>query len=454
MPASADLAGQIDLLSAIPALSTLPHAELRLIAEAGVFRVFAPGATLVAAGSSGHFCYLVLTGALSSLTVDKDQRETVLEVLRAGDTFGGGLLFGSRQRLTTIRTEQQSWLLQMAIDTLRDKLALMPGFAAILERHYRQRRAMSTLSRVPLFSQLGLDDRQTLIAHLSRRVFDRATTVFEQGTPGKALFLIEQGQITVEQDNKVIATLAEGDFFGEMALFSGATHNATVRTLTPVRCLELPGQVFQWLVEEHPTLAQALRSVIDFRLSNAAKMRADAGQRERLSVGVASGMLRGTHILARTPDLCPPGCRICEEACASRFGASRLRLDGVQLGELDVTTSCRQCRVGAECVEACPENAIQWDDQGALRITAACTGCGDCVPACPYDAVEMIPLQAERPQNLLLELVRRLRGETEAPAQLIASKCDLCSGHSDRACLSQCPTGALQLIPIEEVFPL
>ncbi|HEY1015626.1 MAG TPA: cyclic nucleotide-binding domain-containing protein [Herpetosiphonaceae bacterium] len=450
----ADLSAQIAVLSAIPALASLPHAELRLIAEAAVFRVFAPGATLVSAGSSGNFCYLVLTGALSSLTMDKDQREIVLDVLGPGDTFGGGLLFGSRQRLTTIRTDEQTWLLQLGIDTLRDKLTLMPGFAEILERHFRQRRVMSTLSRVPLFSQLCLDDRQTLIDHLSRRTFDRATTIFEQGTPGKALFLIEQGQITVEQDNKVIATLAEGDFFGEMALLSGATHNATVRTLTPVRCLELPGEVFRWLIEEHPTLAQALRAVIDTRLNNAAMMRADAEQRERLSVGVASGMLRGTHILARTPDLCPPGCRICEEACASRFGASRLRLDGVQLGELDVTVSCRQCRVGAECVEACPENAIQWDEYGALRITPACTGCGDCAPACPYDAVGMIPLQAAPPRNLLLELVRRLRKEPEAPAQLIANKCDLCSGHSDRACLSQCPTGALRLIPIEEVFPL
>jgi Fe-S-cluster-containing hydrogenase component 2 len=52
--------------------------------------------------------------------------------------------------------------------------------------------------------------------------------------------------------------------------------------------------------------------------------------------------------------------------------------------------ACRQCRHGAECVEACPSNAITWQGS-ALHVQAHCTGCGDCVSACPYDAITLEP---------------------------------------------------------------
>ena len=33
-----------------------------------------------------------------------------------------------------------------------------------------------------------------------------------------------------------------------------------------------------------------------------------------------------------------------------------------------------------------------------------------------------------------------------------ADKCDLCNGYDDLACVSACPTGALRLMPVEELF--
>ena len=91
----------------------------------------------------------------------------------------------------------------------------------------------------------------------------------------------------------------------------------------------------------------------------------DQSRPRQLSQAVQHGLLRGTHLLVRTPALCPPGCRICETACADRFGQPRLHINGTALGKLDVLDTCHQCRVGAECVEACPEDAFQWSDTGA-----------------------------------------------------------------------------------------
>jgi Fe-S-cluster-containing hydrogenase component 2 len=127
---------------------------------------------------------------------------------------------------------------------------------------------------------------------------------------------------------------------------------------------------------------------------------------------------------------------------------------------LDVTDTCRQCRVGAECVEACPVDAIQWNDRGALTITESCTGCGACVPACPYDAVHLVSSGQSDPSLLWLlwRQITRLKGPiiplTAAQPPRRADKCDLCHGYDDLACVSACPTGALRLMPVEELFPL
>jgi Fe-S-cluster-containing hydrogenase component 2 len=175
---------------------------------------------------------------------------------------------------------------------------------------------------------------------------------------------------------------------------------------------------------------------------------------------VGRGLLRGSHVLVRDPQRCKPSCRICEEACADRHGRARISVAGVEFKGLAITDSCRQCRVGAECVEACPVDAIRWNDQGALVISDACTGCGDCVPACPYDAVQLVP----RDRSLaapLLSLWRQLHHfgrptiplEPERPIHR-ADKCDLCHGYSDLACVSACPTGALRLVAVEDLFPL
>ena len=54
--------------------------------------------------------------------------------------------------------------------------------------------------------------------------------IIRQGEPGDRFYLIRQGKVSVRKGNPEvqIAELAEGDFFGEMALLSGQPRNASV----------------------------------------------------------------------------------------------------------------------------------------------------------------------------------------------------------------------------------
>lgn len=444
-------------LAQLDCLRGAAPAALERLAPLGALRAFAPSEQLLHEGEATAFLHLVLRGTVRLMLHDRAKHEVLVGVLNRGDCFGEGPLFGDLFRGATVQTETVCYLLQIPLAELRPILDEQPALERALRRIYRQRKVEWSLGRVPLFSQLSPLERARIALRLRPRGYARGELILRAGEPGQALALIESGQALVERAGTLIAHLDEGSFCGEMSLLANEPHNADVRALTPVETLELPAGEFARLLEQQPALAAALEQVVARRRS------ANVAQDERLrqlAAAVERGMLRGSYLLVRDPKLCDPHCRRCEDACAARFGQARIRGADRLLSGLDVTDACRQCRVGAECLEACPEQALEWNDQGALVVNDRCTGCGACVSACPYDAVQLVPRDGEA-GSLLTELWRRMRRAAlpqiplePARASHRANKCDLCHGHEDRACVSACPAGALRLVPVEEIFPL
>jgi CRP-like cAMP-binding protein/Fe-S-cluster-containing hydrogenase component 2 len=451
---------QAAALAQLDCLKGVPSRNLLRLAHLCTLRAFAPATLLINERIPAEFLYLVLRGTVSLTLHDRAGHEVLIGVLNRGDCFGEGPLFGDLFRGATVQSETICYLLQLPLAEVRAAMGESPELATALRRIYRRRLVESTLGRVPLFSQLSPLERTELAGLLQPQHYERGAMIIHEGEPGDALYIIESGQVVVERSGELIAHLDEGDFFGEMSLLAEKPHNADIRAVTPTQVLALPAGEFMRLLHEQPSLAALLDAVVERRRATGAALRRDPTRVHQFKEAVAHGMLRGTHVLVRDPRLCPEGCHICETGCAERHGQTRIHTGGVLFNDLDMTDSCRQCRVGAECVEACPVDAIQWNERGALVIGDACTGCGDCMPACPYGAIRMVTSDQPRisPLQSLWQHVRRLKNPTIplTPAQPTqrADKCDLCHGYDDLACVAACPTGALRLMPIEELFPL
>ncbi len=453
----------LETLAALDCLDGVPEDELHYLVDLCVFRAFGHNSTIMRERRPGEFLYVLLQGSLRLTLHDKEGHEVVLGILGPGDCFGEGPLFGDHFRRTGAYAETDCYALQLPLADLRTLLPRMPGLDNALKHIYRRRLVESTLARVPLFSRLSPVERLSLAELLHPQHHPRGSTIIYQGECGRALFLIESGQVIVENHNQMIATLDEGDFFGETALLSNQPHTANVRALTPIDVLALPAAEFDALLVRRPDLKFQLESVVAQRRANNELLRRDHGLAQMINLVVEKGMMRGSHLLVRNPDLCDPNCHICETACTTRHGNQRLQVNGVMLNDVDVVDACRQCRVGAECVEACPEDAFEWNDDGALFINDKCTGCGACVPACPYDAVSRVSRGATVSDGPLWQLwhsMKRLHNPTlhafavEPAYSHRADKCDLCHGYDDLACVSACPTGAMHLVPVEELLPL
>ena len=448
---------QVAALAQLDCLRGLPEQALRLLAAHCILRPFSPGTVILNERAASGSLYLVLRGSLMLTLRDRTRREVLVGLYSRGDCFGEGALFGDLFRGAEVRTATTCYLLQVPLDSVREVMADSPALEAALRLLYRGHLVASTLGRVPLFGELSPVERCAVAGLLEPRSYERGARVIEQGNPGTALHLIERGQCVVEREGQMVAYLDEGDFFGEISLLTGKPHNADVRALTPIALLELPRGAFADLLVQQPTLAQQIETIMQQRLTT----NADRGSKpEIVGSAIEHGMLRGSHVLVRDASKCADNCRHCVQACTTRHGTARLRPGNVQIGKFDVLDHCRQCRVGAECFEACPEQAIQWNASGALVVTNACSGCGACAPACPYNAITLVDLPkiSHRP---IKQLWQKLTGvalstiplEATRPLQR-ADKCDYCHGYDDLACVSACPNGALRLVPIEEIFPL
>ncbi len=84
-------------------------------------------------------------------------------------------------------------------------------------------------------------------------------TIFEENSIGKEMYIILTGNAKVIKKKDgvetTLATLEEGDFFGEMSLFDNNPRSATVKALGDVKVLEINQKNFLKKISRDPSLA-------------------------------------------------------------------------------------------------------------------------------------------------------------------------------------------------------
>jgi len=136
---------------------------------------------------------------------------------------------------------------------------------------------LEAIRSVPLFASLDDDAARELRRLLKARETPAGTELFRAGDLGDAMYLIERGRvrISISDDDKkeiTLAELAQGDFFGEMAIIDGKQRSADATIAEDARLAVLSREDFLRFIKNNPNVALEMLSATFSRLRHTDKM--------------------------------------------------------------------------------------------------------------------------------------------------------------------------------------
>src|SRR6476660_9778973 len=140
-----------------------------------------------------------------------------------------------------------------------------------------QEMTLDAIRSVPLFASLDDNAAVELRNLLRTQDVSSDTTLFRAGDAGDAMYLIESGRVRIsvtdaDQKEIVLAELARGDYFGEMAIIDGKDRSASATILEDARLAVLSRENFLRFIRNNPTVALEMLSATFSRLRHTDKM--------------------------------------------------------------------------------------------------------------------------------------------------------------------------------------
>ena len=133
---------------------------------------------------------------------------------------------------------------------------------------------LDLLRRVPLFSLLTVAQAEVISGAVIKRRFKRGEALVEQGQKSNALFILLTGRARVMTSDSrgrevILATLAQGDYLGEMSIIDNEPHSATVRAEVQTDVLMLGRAEFARCLTENASMSLVVMRGLVKRLRHA-----------------------------------------------------------------------------------------------------------------------------------------------------------------------------------------
>jgi voltage-gated potassium channel len=145
---------------------------------------------------------------------------------------------------------------------------LATGFAEEMRR-YAFLRTWSIVAKVPFFRQVGASVIAEVAWLLRPLNFPAGAVIVRRGERGDCMYFIATGAVEIRLPGAPLR-LGDGDFFGEIALLTGAPRSATVVAVEPATLLRLDIVEFRELMGRRPDLARVILEAAGRRLEASA----------------------------------------------------------------------------------------------------------------------------------------------------------------------------------------
>lgn len=128
----------------------------------------------------------------------------------------------------------------------------------------RRNTKIELLRRTPLFSGCSKRQLGEIAAIADEIEIAEGKEFIREGERGREFFAVIDGTVDVRKKGRRVTVTGGNEFFGEIALLSGAPRNATVTATSPMRALVIASREFDGLMRRSPQLQlKLLRSLAE-----------------------------------------------------------------------------------------------------------------------------------------------------------------------------------------------
>jgi aspartate ammonia-lyase len=165
---------------------------------------------------------------------------------------------------------------------------------------------ISTIKNIVLFKDLTEIELEQVAERVTRHTYPLGEYLFSAGTPRNELFIIQSGEVEIQQGvgdiQKTIARLGQGNFVAEGAMLDEDVHSSSCRAVVDTHVLTLARQSLEDILASHPDVARKILSqvarVVAYRLKYAS-----FGYQGAAVAAAASGKTRLEHDLLGERDV-------------------------------------------------------------------------------------------------------------------------------------------------------
>lgn len=237
----------------------ISEASRDLLRSRVVTRREPPGAVVVREGDPGHALFVLSSGSVSVTKTGSDGETVELATLGPGAFFGEFALLSDRKRHATVTVSEEAVFYEISRKVIADLTKSEPAFGNTLRAFYRKRLLGTLVASAPFFSALTEEEREGLLGRLRFRRVAEGTKIIAEGEPGGGFFLILIGrvQITKSEPNgssRILGTLGDGSYFGEMSLLKGGNAVASVTTVAATELVQLAAVEFYRVLSHYPQI--------------------------------------------------------------------------------------------------------------------------------------------------------------------------------------------------------
>jgi small-conductance mechanosensitive channel/CRP-like cAMP-binding protein len=152
------------------------------------------------------------------------------------------------------------------------------------------------LAAVDIFAPLSTEETTMLAQAATSHVFAPGETVIRAGDPGSSMFVVHNGRVSVQVTEngrpRTVATLSDGAFFGEMALFTGEPRTANIIALEETEVLEIGHGAMKRVFDTNPDLVESLSHIIAERRQALTASEHSSSSDDDQSAGLLSSIKR------------------------------------------------------------------------------------------------------------------------------------------------------------------